>query len=164
MKCTEKKTSNFAKSKQKVVAGSSIKWTTCSKRGPEEKQPVGTKRNRTFLKASVRGSLNLPCCCISGLAVLAMGAGRTPKLVHRAECSRCNSWQTPLLARRRSGECWEEELVSKQGEPVALPQLSCSHTLVHFQRAQSSLHARQNILKMKEKQDQPLAISIQEQK
>ena len=82
LKCTEKKTSNFAKSKQKVVAGSSIKWTTCSKRGPEEKQPVGTKRNRTFLKASVSGSLNLRCCCISGLAVLAMGAGKTPKHVH----------------------------------------------------------------------------------
>lgn len=81
LKCTEK-ISNFAKSKQKVVAGSSIKWTTCSKRGPEEKQPVGTKRNHTFLKASVSGSLNLRCRCISGLAVLAMGAGKTPKHVH----------------------------------------------------------------------------------
>ena len=81
LKCTEK-TSNFPKSKQKVVAGSSIKWTTCSKRGPEEKQPAGTKRNRTFLKASVSGSLNLRCRYISGLAVLAMGAGKTPKHVH----------------------------------------------------------------------------------
>lgn len=92
------------------------------------------------------------------------GRERRQSMCTRAECSLCNSWQTPLLACRRSGECWEEALVSKQGKPVALPQLSCSHTLVQFQRAQSSLHTSQNILKMKEKQDQPLAISIQEQK
>lgn len=46
---------HFPESKQKVVAGSEIKRTTCRKWGPEEKRPVGTNRNHGFLRASIAG-------------------------------------------------------------------------------------------------------------